>query len=202
MITVVDADAARAALAAGRLRCPEDDCPGALRVWSRARVRRVARVDGTLTVFAPDRARCRACRRTQVLLLAWCLPRRGYDVETVGAALLAAAGGAGHRTAAAGVDAPAGTVRDWLRALRGGASALRATAAGIAEAAGASLFPAQAPPSWQGEVLPGAVSALGVAARAFTLRLADPTGALPALRGWQLINVITAGRLLSAAPSG
>ncbi len=33
-------------------------------------------------------------------------------------ALLAAAEGAGHRRAAARVDAPAGTVRGWLRAVR------------------------------------------------------------------------------------
>ena len=36
------------------------------------------------------------------------LPRRGYDVEVVGAALLAAADGVGHRRVAAGVDVPAG----------------------------------------------------------------------------------------------
>jgi hypothetical protein len=45
---------------------------------------------------------------TQVLLPVWCVPRRGYGVEVVGAALLAAAEGAGHRRVAACVDAPAG----------------------------------------------------------------------------------------------
>ena len=48
------------------------------------------------------------CAVTQVLLPAWCVPRRGYGVEVVGAALLAAAEGAGHRRVAACVDAPAG----------------------------------------------------------------------------------------------
>lgn len=43
MITVVDADAARCALLAGLLCCPEPGCDGVLRVWSRARARRVRR---------------------------------------------------------------------------------------------------------------------------------------------------------------
>jgi hypothetical protein len=34
------------------------------------------------------------------------------------------------------------------------------------------------------------------------LRLADPGGALAALRGWQLINLITGGRLLTSGPAG
>ena len=95
MITVVDPDAALRALLAGRLRCPEPGCEGALRVWSRARARRVRRLDGGLVTLRPDRARCRSCAVTHVLLPAWWLPRCGYDVEVVGAALLAAAEGAG-----------------------------------------------------------------------------------------------------------
>ena len=116
MITVVDPDAARRALLAGRLTCPEPGCAGVLRVWSRARARRVRVRDGGLVEMRPDRARCRCCAVTQVLLPVWCLPRCGYDLEVVDAALLAAAEGAGHRRAAAAVDAPAGTVRGWQRA--------------------------------------------------------------------------------------
>ena len=67
------------------------------------------RLDGALIALRPDRARCRRCAVTQVLLPVWCVPRRGYGVEVVGAALLAAAEGAGHRRAAACVHAPAGT---------------------------------------------------------------------------------------------
>jgi hypothetical protein len=48
------------------------------------------------------------CAVTQVQLPAWCVPRRGYGVEVVGAALLAAAEGAGHRRVAAYVDGPGG----------------------------------------------------------------------------------------------
>lgn len=110
MITVVDPDAARLALAAGELGCPEPGCAGVLRVWSRARPRQVRRLGGALVWLRPDRARCRACQVTHVLLPAWCVPRCSYDVEVVGAALLAGAEGTGHRTAA-GLAVPAGTVR-------------------------------------------------------------------------------------------
>lgn len=237
MITVVDPDAARRALRAGLLSCPEPGCDGVLRVWSRARTRRVRRGDGALIALRPDRARCRRCAVTQVLLPAWCVPRRGYDVEVIGAALLAAADGAGHRRVAARVEVPAGTVRSWLRAVRASAPALTARAVGVTEAAGASVFPAQAPARWAGRALPEAVAALGVAARAFALhlasprppgpgghlsgvdylaviaerhrrhlhrqlRLADPGGALAALRGWPLINLLTDGRLLACGPAG
>lgn len=34
------------------------------------------------------------------------------------------------------------------------------------------------------------------------LRLADPSGALAALRGWPLINLLTGGRLLASGPAG
>jgi hypothetical protein len=237
VITVVDPDAARRALLAGQLSCPEPGCDGVLRVWSRARTRQVRRLDGELITLRPDRARCRGCAVTQVLLPVWCLPRRGYGVDVVGAALLAAAEGAGHRRAAACVDAPADTVRGWLRAVRADAPALTARAVEVAHAAGTSLFPPGPPAWWAGRALPEAVSALGAAARAFALhlstprprgpggsltgvdylaviaerhrrhvhrqlRLVDPGGAVAALRGWQLINLLTGGRLLASGPAG
>ena len=212
MITVVDPDAARRALLAGLLTCPEPGCEGVLRVWSRARTRRVRRLDGALIALRPDRARCRRCAVTQVLLPAWCVPRRGYGVEVVGAALLAAAEGDGHRRAAASVDAPAGTVRGWLRAVRAGAPALTARAVGVAEAAGTSVFPAaQAPVRWAGRALPEAVAALGAAARAFALHLATPRPAGPGgpLTGVDYLAVIAERhrrhlhrRLRLADPSG
>ena len=102
MITVVDPDAARRSLVAGELACPQPDCGGRLRVWSRALPRRVRGLDGTVVRVTPDRARCRACRVSHVLLPAGWLPRRGYDVEVVGAALLAAAEGAGSTCRPAG----------------------------------------------------------------------------------------------------
>src|SRR5450759_1183775 len=126
VITVVDPDAARRSLVAGELACPQPDCGGRLRVWSRALPRRVRGLDGTVVRATPDRARCRACRVSHVLLPAGWLPRRGYDVEIVGAALLAAAEGAGYRRAATRVDVPASTVRDWIHAARDGAAGLEA----------------------------------------------------------------------------
>src|SRR5664280_2098270 len=96
----------------------QPDCGGRLRVWSRALPRRVRGLDGTVVRATPDRARCRAGRVSHVLLPAGWLPRRGYDVEVVGAALLAAAEGAGYRRAATRVDVPASTVRDWIHAAR------------------------------------------------------------------------------------
>lgn len=174
VITVVDPDAARAALVAGELSCPRPDCSGRLRVWSRAKPRGVRGLDGTLVTVTPDRGRCRVCRVSHILLPAVCLPRRGYDVEVVGAALLAAAEGAGYRRAAEQVDVPASTVRGWIKAVRDGAAGLTAAVIGVIEAAGARLHPSQAPPVWQGRALPEAVAALGVAARAFVLDLASP----------------------------
>jgi hypothetical protein len=174
VITVVDPDAARAALVAGELSCPRPGCGGRLRVWSRAKPRGVRGLDGTVVTVTPDRGRCRVCRVSHILLPAVCLPRRGYDVEVVGAALLAAAEGAGYRRAAEQVDVPASTVRGWIKAVRDGAAGLTAAVIGVIEAAGARLHPTQAPPVWRGRALPEAVAALGVAARAFVLDLASP----------------------------
>jgi hypothetical protein len=88
VITVLDPDAARRALTAGELGCPQDGCGGRLRAWSKARERQVRGRDGTSVRFRPDRARCRTCRRSHVLLSVGFLPRRGYDVHVVGAAPL------------------------------------------------------------------------------------------------------------------
>jgi len=172
VITVVDPDAARRSLVAGELACPQPDCGGRLRVWSRALPRRVRGLDGTVVRATPDRARCRAGRVSHVLLPAGWLPRRGYDVEVVGAALLAAAEGAGYRRAATRVDVPASTVRDWIHAARDGAAGLISAVSGVIEAAGARLHRPQAPPVWAGRPLSEAVAALGVAARGFVMDLA------------------------------
>lgn len=234
MINVVDPDAARAALSAGDLACPASGCSGTLRIWSPARTRHVQLPDGQRRRLRPDRARCRACGVTHVLLPAWCLPRRAYSTDVVGTALLAAAQGAGYAQAAAAAGAPTATVRDWLRAVGLSAPALTAQAVTVAGAAGdadACWLPLSRPCS----ALTSAVNALAAAARAFKLvltrprptvargpgtgtgidylailverhrrellhrlRLADPTGAAAALSPWQTINVITAGRLLTA----
>lgn len=232
MITVVDPDAARAALSAGDLACPQSGCAGTLRIWSAARARHVQLPGGQRRRLRPDRARCRACGVTHVLLPAWCLPRRAYSSDVVGTALLAAAQGAGYARAAAAASAPTATVRDWLRAVGRSAPALTAQALAVAGAAG-EADACWSRPSQPCSALTSAVNALAAAARAFHLvltrprltsaggpvtgidylailaerhrrqllhglRLADPTGAAAALSPWQTINVMTAGRLLTA----
>lgn len=70
------------------------------------------------------------------MLPVWCLPRRAYAAEVVGTALRLSAQGAATTQAAAAAQAPVGTVRDWLRAVRRGASALIAVAVTAARSAG------------------------------------------------------------------
>jgi hypothetical protein len=174
VIAVLDPEGARRALVGGLLRCPASGCDGVLRIWSRARPRTVIRADGGQVTLEPDRARCRVCAVTHVLLAVWCPPRRGYDVDVVGAALLGAAQGAGRRRVATQVGVPAATVRGWLRSVRAGSSELIANAATYTNAAGVDLVPAQAPLPWAGRALTEAVNACAMAARAFSLYLAAP----------------------------
>ncbi|MFN0284041.1 MAG: DUF6431 domain-containing protein [Kineosporiaceae bacterium] len=179
MITVLDPDAARSALTAGELACPQEGCGGRLRAWSKARERQVRGRDGTSVRWRPDRAKCPACRCSHVLLPVGYLPRRGYDVHVIGAALLAASEGAGYRRAAAVVGAPASTVRGWLTSVRAGSTTLVAGAIGLIRAAGLDLRPPGRAVAWAGQALPEAVSALGTAARGFVLALAHPEEPLP-----------------------
>ena len=174
MITVLDPDAARTALTAGELACPGPGCGGRLRAWSKARERRVRGRDGTEARLRPDRARCRSCHRSHVLLPVEFLPRRGYDVHVVGAALLEAAEGAGYRRAAAAVGAPASTVRGWLTSVRTRAAILTAGAIDLIRAAGQDVWARGRPPVWAGRALSEAVAALGGAARGYVLGLARP----------------------------
>lgn len=173
MITVVDPDAARAALSAGDLACPESGCAGTLRIWSPARARNVQLPDGQRRRLRPDRARCRACGVTHVLLPAWCLPRRAYSSDVVGAALLAAAHGAGYTRAAAAAGVPIATARDWARAVGRSAPALTAQAVTIAGAAG-DADACWTRPTHPCSALTSAVNALAAAARAFKLVLTRP----------------------------
>ena len=196
MIMVVDAGQAETDLAAGTLRCPRCAC-GVLRPWAWARTRLVRQLDGTTARVRPRRARCRACRASQVLLPGWCLPRRADAADVVGAALLAHAGGAGHRTIAAELGRPPATVRRWLRAAGGQHTEwLRIRGAQAAarldwEKTLTGVFTRRQPTA-----LAYALSALGAAALAYRRRLH------PRAPAWTLITVITGGRLLSPVPSG
>lgn len=235
MISVLDPDAARAALVEGRLRCPQEGCAGVLRPWSKARPRRVRVTDGDWVLLRPDRGLCRRCKVTQILLPAWCAPRRAYSVDVIGAALLVAAGGGTPAQAAAAVDAPVSTVRAWLRAVRDSATALSARAVTVAgwfgDAQACWVTRGGGPVS----AIAAAVAALGGAARAWSisqssytatrvgtlsgidylatlvreydrillrrLRLPNTGEDVRGLSGWQMINIITLGRLLSTPAS-
>jgi Domain of unknown function (DUF6431)/Homeodomain-like domain len=229
VVWVVDAEAARRLLRAGRLRCP--DCPGTLRAWASARPRRVRLPGGAEQTLRPDRSRCAACRRTHVLMPAWCVPGRGYGVEVVGQALLAKADGAGHRAIGERLGVPVGTVRRWMRGAQAGLSQLAAEAVRAVTSAGVWVSDGRSPASSLGGELAEALHALGVAARAVArpslpprpaaagtgidylglleakarqslleeLRVADPAG-IAAVPPWQVANIVTAGRLLRPAP--
>ena len=93
MIIVADEQVAESARAAGQLVCPV--CGGRLRKHGFSRPRSVRTYGGAHRTLRPARVRCAepACGRTHVLLPAWCVPGRGVDADTIGAALLAAANG-------------------------------------------------------------------------------------------------------------
>lgn len=176
----------------GVLACPH--CAGALRPWAWARPRRIRQLDGSTRTVRPRRARCAACRRTTVLLPAWCLPRRADATAVVGAALGAKATGHGYRRIAADLARPASTVRRWLRAARG-EHAERLRRQGVAHAA--RLDPSVlADLSPQPRPLGDALCALAAAVSAAHRHLGEPVD------GWTLIGILTGGRLLAPSPSG
>jgi hypothetical protein len=111
-------------LAEGELECPS--CGGVLSGWGHARPRQVRMLAGLDEVPVPRRSRCRqGCGGTHVLLPAQLLSRRADAGAVIGAALEAAAAGAGHRKIAAGLARPASTVRGWLRRFAGRAEQVR-----------------------------------------------------------------------------
>jgi hypothetical protein len=192
VIVVLDEDRAETDLAAGVIGCPR--CPGSLRPWSWASARRIRQLDGSSRLVRPRRARCTACRSTQVLLPASCQPRRADATEVIGAALVAKAHGRGYRTIARDLDRPPATVRRWLRRVRGPhAGWLRRR--GIDHAARldpAALDDVAAQPTGLGDAL----AALAAAVSAYRRRFA------PATDAWPLIGAFTGGRLLLPSPTG
>jgi hypothetical protein len=133
----------------------------------------------------PRRAYCRACETTHVLLPAWSVPRRRDGAEVIGSALLDKAGGAGHRTIAARLGRPAGTVRGWLRAFARRAETLHAAAQRWIQA----LNLAQEPARPAGSPLADAVEAIGSAVRECRLQLGIRAGP------WELAVALTGGLL-------
>ena len=134
----------------------------------------------------PRRSCCSGCGRTHVLLASSMLARRADGVAVIGAALLARAAGAGHRTVAAVNGRPASTVRGWLRRFGRRAEQLRVLFTGLLHALDASA----------GSLLPtgsggsDALAAVGAAAAA-AVRLFGPR--CP----WQFAAAASGGLLLA-----
>ncbi|MDQ2750375.1 MAG: helix-turn-helix domain-containing protein [Actinomycetota bacterium] len=174
-------------LAAGQVGCP--GCPGVLRPWGWARPRGV---HGMAGVLRPRRARCPACLVTHVLLPLTVLARRAYATEVIGAALLARAGGSGHRAIGTELGVPAATVRGWLRVMAARLEAVRLHLLQVARRAGVD----QPVPKALGSPWRDVLAALGVATAAVAGRF-GVFGVLGPVTAWQVAAACSAGRLLS-----
>jgi hypothetical protein len=185
IVLIVENDPAKVelALAAGELACPR--CGGVLARWSFAR-RRVLRDEDAMIRLRPRRGRCRECKVTHVLLPDLALTRRVDTVGVIGRALAAAAAGCGHHKAASLVERPASTVRGWLRRFSSAADRVASHFRAWAYVMDPTLGPIRP----AGSALGDAVEAIGVAARASSLRL----GPRP---GWAWASVLSAGGLIS-----
>jgi len=121
-----------------------------------------------------------------VLLPASWLSRRADAASVIGAALLAKAGGIGHRSIAARLRRPVSTVRGWLRRFAVRAEDLRVLFTGLLHA----LDPEPGPLSVTGSVFADALEALGRAARAAVVRLSPGSP-------WEFASRATGGLLVA-----
>ncbi len=172
-------------LLGGLLRCP--GCDAQLRPWGWARSRSVREL-AEVVIVRPRRSLCAGCSCTHVLLPALLLVRRADTAAVIGAALVAKANGAGHRSIAVLLGRPVGTVRAWLRRFASRAKGLRVLFTGLLfvldpEADGAQ--PA-------GSLFADAVEAVGLAAAA-AVRMFGPCPA------WQFASSASSGLLLGPA---
>lgn len=187
LIVGSDPERVEADLGSGSVACPL--CGGGLGGWGFARWRTLRGESGPVAL-RPRRARCRSCRSTHVLLPDGLLARRVDTVAVIGAALVEASAGAGHRKAAERVGRPASTVRGWLRRFR----AVAARAAAFFAAWAHRLDPTLDTVAPAGSAVAAAVEAIGVAARAASLRLGPRSP-------WSWASVLTVGALLANTSS-
>lgn len=189
MLTVgKDAAQVERRLVAGRLACP--GCGDRLAGWGHARPRVLRGEDGAGWRCRPRRARCAGCGRTQVLLPVSCLVRRADVAVVIGAGLVLAAKGWGHRRIAARLGRPSATVRGWVRRCRVRAEALRSAFTGLL----IGLDPMAVLPAAAGSPVGDAVAAIVAAA----VTVAARWGAVViALSPWEVAGAVTLGRLLT-----
>lgn len=119
------------------------------------------------------------------------LLRRAYTVSVIGAALVAAATGQGHRRVAAALGVPADTVRGWLRRLRGRADELAAYCTRAVYRFDASAWRLDPPAGWATPTQ-AAVGLLGAAAAAF-----QRSAGTSKLEPWECACAVTGGLLLA-----
>jgi Domain of unknown function (DUF6431) len=184
MVGVVVAEV-ESELRGGLLWCPS--CAGVLAPWGYARARCVRLRWGEPAALVPRRARCRCCAGTHVLLPDLCLLRRQYEAGLIGAAIEAKARGLGYVRIARELSVPVGTVKAWLRRFSRHAEAIRSHFTRWAFALDAELGPI-AP---AGGAFADALEAIGVAARAWVLRLGRDRGV------WGLVAFLSGGLLLA-----
>ncbi len=125
-----------------------------------------------------------------MLLPASVLLRRADAVTVIGEALLAKAGGAGHRPIAVLLKVPSSTVRGWLRRIAAVAEQVLAVLA----VAAAELGTQFTPPGVTVGPVAAVVELLGALAAAVARQLGGSCSP------WRLAAVLTGGRLL--APTG
>ena len=189
MVTVgKDVSQVERRLAVGLLVCP--GCGGRLGPWGHARTRKLR---GSASPTRPRRTRCAGCGSTHVLLPVNALVRRADEAVVIGAGVVLAAAGWGHRRIAARLDRPAGTVRGWVRRMRERAQVLRL---GFTELL-VAVDPDPVVPDPGGGALAEAVAVLVAAALATVRRWG---AAVSGLSVWELAAAVTSGGLLT--PTG
>lgn len=189
MVTVeVDSERVESRLVGGEVLCPS--CPdGVLVRWGFARVRRVV---GMAESVRPRRSRCRTCSVTHVLLPVTLLLRRAYVAELIWAAVVAKAGGVGHRRIGHRLGIPGSTVRGWLRVMTGRAEVVRHWFIAVAVAVGVDVSIPKASGSGCGEVL----AAVGAARLAIAARFGEST-AIGAVTSSRVAVACSGARLLA-----